>query len=345
MAIPITPTGFVVQTENSQVFISWDITPTATSYNLQRSTDGVTFSVLTFPTVNKFLDTTVVIGTQYFYQVAAINTSGTSSFTTPQTAIPTPNGEMSLLQLRVMSQQKADKVNSNFITTREWNNYINLAYNELYDLIVTVYDDYFLAPPARFLSDGTTYLYPLPDGKTTYIDPLNNTTPIAPAFYKLLGVDLGLNSANNANVTMDKFSFYDRNKFVYPNSAGTIYGVFNLQYRLMGNQIMFTPVPTANQPITLWYIPRLTNLLQDTDITTIGYSGWLQYVICRAAKYALDKEESDTSVVTQELLFLKNRIEESAMQRDSGRPDTITETRGGYWGDWGNGFSGPNGGW
>ncbi len=107
---------------------------------------------------------------------------------------------------------------------------------------------------------------------------------------------------------------------------------------------MIIPTPSAGQNISIWYIPRLPQLLQDTDLTTIGISGWLQYVIVRAAKYALDKEESDTSKLDNELLFLKNRIEASAMIRDAGMPDRISDVRSasGYWGS--GSIYGSNGG-
>jgi hypothetical protein len=70
----------------------------------------------------------------------------------------------------------------------------------------------------------------------------------------------------------------------------------------------------------------MTQLLQDTDILD-GVSGWTQYIIVRAAKYALDKEESDTSKLDAELIYLKSRIEETAMNRDAGQADKISETR------------------
>ena len=82
-----------------------------------------------------------------------------------------------------------------------------------------------------------------------------------------------------------------------------------------------------------------------TDTTTISISGWIQYVIVRAAKYALDKEESDTSKLDEELTFLKKRIEAAAQNRDAAQPDTIQDTRGGVaGGPWGYG-DGFKGGW
>lgn len=337
MAIPGLPNNFALQTANGQNLLTWSPSAGATSYSIQRSLDGVNYTNLATPTIPKYLDTAVSVGVEYFYQVASVNVSGTSPYAQPSilplSLIPAPVAEMSLATLRLTAQQKADRINSGFVTTQEWNQFIGLAMYELYDLLVTVYEDYYLAPLAQFQTNGNNYFYPLPDGFTTYTNGVTGASYVAPALYKLIGIDLGISTANNAWVTIDKFNTNDRNTFVYPNTASTIYGVFNLRYRMFGNQIEFIPTPSANQPIRLWYVPRLPQLLQDTDISTLGYSGWLQYAIVRAAKYALDKEESNTDKLDQELIYLKSRIEESAANRDAGKPDTITNVRlNGGWG-------------
>lgn len=350
MAIPGIPQNMVTQTANGQNLVSWDLSTGATSYDIQRSEDNVTYTALASvsgsPLATSYLDTAVTLGTQYWYQVRATNTDGSSTYTNPDSVVPTPTGEKCLAQIRLAAMQRADRVNSNFVTKAEWTSYINQAMFELYDLLVTVYEDYFIATPVQFNVVGSQFIYPLPNGTLTFqsgIDP--NITFVAPNFYKLTGVDLALNNASNAYVTVNKFNFINRNRFVYPNTASTIYGVFNMQYRVLGNNIEFIPTPTAGQQIRLWYIPRLTELLQDTDITTSGINGWLEYVIVRAAKYALDKEESDSSKLTEEIIFLKSRIEESAANRDAGQPDTISDTRSNNGGGWGNGFGGGwNGG-
>lgn len=333
MAVPATPNNPVVQVGNSQALVSCDLTPTALSYIVQRSVDGITYSTVGSPTLPTYLDTTVAIGTMYWYQIAAVNGSGTSPYTTPVAVVPAPTAEMSLFQLRLSAQQRADRVNSNFVTTAEWNNYLTQAMYELYDILVTAYDNYFLAPALQFPTVNSQMSYPLPDGI------LYNG---APALYKLEGLDLSVNTSQNAWVTLSRFNFIDRNKYIYPNSSSTIYGVFNLQYRVMGNSLLLIPPPSSSQILQLWYVPRLPQLLKDTDITTIGWSGWLEYAIVRAAILALAKEESDTTALQQQLVFLKQRIEEAAQNRDEGRPDTISDVRSstGFGSPFGNGSVG-----
>lgn len=340
MAIAGIPQNLAIQQGNRQILITWDMSVGATSYAIQRSTDGITYSAYDTATVAEFVDTVVVVGTMYYYKVASVNTDGTSAYASPVKMAIAPNGEMSLYELRLRAQQRADRVNSNFVSTTEWNFFLMQACYELYDLLIDVYEDYYSAPEVGFSTNGSQYYYDLPDGLLPFTNTETNQTVIAPPFYKLLGVDLAVNQTNNAYVTINKYNLIDRNKFVYPNTASTIYGVFNLQYRVMGSRIRFIPTPSGNQIIRLLYAPRLPQLLQDTDVTTIGFSGWLQYVIVRAAKYALDKEESPTDSLDQELLFLKSRIEAAASNRDAGQPDKISDIRSGNgWGynDWGNG--------
>ena len=351
---PGIPNNFVVQTSNQQVLVSWDLSAGADSYQINRSLDNITFTPLATvsgsPLATSYVDTAVVLGTQYWYQVSALTGVDSSPYTDTASAIPTPTAEMSLQALKLQSRQRADRVNSQFVTDSELRIYINQAMFELYDLLVTLYEDLYVATPIQFTADGNTYLFPLPNGSNTFLNGISLQSFTPKPFYKLLGVDLAIQNVTNGYVTVNKFNFIDRNRYVYPNTSSTIYGVFNMQYRLLGlNQMEFIPTPSGNQSIRVWYIPRLKELLMDTDITDIGISGWLEYVIVRAAKYILDKEESDTTKLDQELLFLKGRIEETASNRDAGMPDTISATRqsgGTGWGDGGGngGFNGSTGG-
>lgn len=345
MAVPGIAQNFFVQTANQVNLVSWDLVSGATSYVVQRSQDNITYTTVATlsgtPLATSYLDTTVVLGTQYWYKTAAVNATGTGLYTTSQSVVPTPTGEMCLSQIRLAAMQRADRVNSNFVTMPEWRNYINQSMFELYDLLVTVYEDYYVAPPIQFVTNGSTYQYPLPNGSLSFLNPNTGVTGVARPYYKLLGVDLALNSSPNGYVPVKKFNFSDRNKFVYPNSASTIYGVFNCEYRVMDNYIEFIPTPSGNQAFRLWYVPRLIELLQDTDTTTTGISGWIEYVIVKAAYYALTKEESDTSALVLQLTALNDRIISSATNRDAGMADTISDTRNSS--GWGNGTSGPGG--
>lgn len=346
--IPYQPQSLNAEQTDGNILLTWTGSLGATSYQVQRSLDGVNFTNLGTSLSNTYLDSLPGVGITYYYQVAGVSGAGTSVYSSIVSMVAAQPGEMSLGELRLRSQQSADRVGSDFVGIAEWNAFIRLAMYELYDLLITAYEDYNIAPYVYINTNATTQNYALPDG-TNYkggIYGASSGTPSA-KFYKLAGVDLGVNTSNNAWVTINRFDWIDRNAYVYPNSTSTIYGVYNMRYRVMGNNITFIPVPAGNQQIRLSYAPILTGLLSDNDLTTIGFSGWLRYVIVRSAKYALDKEEgSDTSKMDAELLFLKTRIEQSAINRDQGQPDTISETRkDSVYGGTGWGQGGGQGGW
>lgn len=347
--IPYQPQNLSAQQSDGNILLTWSGSLGATSYQIQRSIDGVNFTNLATSTTVQYIDAYPGIGIKYFYQVAGVSGAGTGAYSAIVSMVAAPPGEMSLGELRLRSQQSADRVGSDFVSTSEWNSFIRLAMYELYDLLITAYEDYNIAPYVLINTNATTQNYPLPDGASNYLGGTFGGVSGLPAakFYKLAGVDLGVNTSNNAWVTINRFDWIDRNAYVYPNSTSTIYGVYNMRYRIMGQNITFIPVPAGNQQIRLSYAPILAGLLADTDLTTIGFSGWLRYVIARSAKYALDKEEgTDTSKFDAELLFLKTRIEQSAINRDQGQPDTISETRkDSVYGGTGWGQGGGQGGW
>lgn len=330
MAAPAAPTNPSIDQADGNILVNWTASSGATGYSIQRSTDGVNFSVLdTVGIVTQYIDELPGVGIMYWYKVAGVNGDGTGSYSSAVQMVAAPPSEMALYELRLRSQQTADRVNSQFVTTSEWNSFIRLAMYELYDLLITAYEDLFASSYVFINTNGTTQNYPLPNGYNNYLGGVYGGASGDPAlaFYKLAGMDLGVNTSNNAWVTLRKFNFIERNKYVYPNSTSTIYGVYNMAYRLMGENVNIIPTPAGNQQIRMWYSPKLASLLADTDLTTIGYSGWLRYPIVRAAKYALDKEESPTQHLDAEILFLKQRIEQAASNRDDAIPDTISPTR------------------
>lgn len=350
MSIPYQVQGLTAEQADGNILLSWTGVLGATSYEVQRSTDGVNFSNLAAAGLTaQYVDELPGTGTMYYYQVAAINASGTGPYSSVAQMVAAPPSEMSLYELRLRCQQTADRVGSQFVTNAEWNAFIRLAMYELYDLLITSYEDMFSDKFVFINTNGTTANYPLPDGASNYLGGYypDATGDPAEAFYKLSGMDLGVNTSNNAWVTLNRYDFIDRNNYVYPNSTSTIYGVYNMRYRIMGTKVNIIPTPAGNQQIRMWYSPRLPALLSDTDVTTLGFSGWLRYVIVRSAKYALDKEQegADSSKLDAEILFMKQRIEQASQNRDIGSPDTISETRtDSLYG--GTGFSGgSSGGW
>lgn len=230
---------------------------------------------------------------------------------------------MTLAELRTAAQQRADMVNSDFVSDSEWTSYINASLYELYDLLIQKYgDDYYVSTDTSLVTDGTNDRYSL--------------ASITPAVYKLLGVDLQLSgtagAANGSYVPLQRFNFAERNVSGTAMTQGPL-ARDTMRYRLNGSYLWLTPLPAANQTIRLWYVPQMTALSAESS-TFDGVSGWLEYVVCDAAIKALQKEESDVSVLMAQKQALVERIEAAAENRDAGSPSTVADVSGRM--SWGN---------
>lgn len=216
---------------------------------------------------------------------------------------------MQLSDIQTAVLQRCNMENTNFVTTAELTEYINQSYFELYDILVQKYgDNYYVATAYQFQTDGINQLFNLPSD-----------------FYKLLGVDLQLANQNNSFVTIRPFNFSDRNRYAVPNFQ-SFYGVTNLRYRLNANQLWLTPIPAAGQTIQVWYAPRMTQLVNQSD-TVDGISGWTEYIIADVCIKVLAKEESDTSVFERQKAGLIERIESAAENRDAANPATVSDSQ------------------
>lgn len=333
MSLPGIPQNLYITTGNGTNCINWSIVAGAVTYSVQRSIDGVTFTTVASPAVNFYLDTSVVIGTQYWYQVASTNLGGTSPYANvgtnslPLTITPCAPGQINLGYLRYMAKLRADKLKSQFLTDDEWNWNLNQSAKKLFDsLIVKFGEMYFLAPPlqlptSQFGSSPESLAYiPLPSG-TNY----NN----APALYKLAGVDVSVNAGNGQWFTLPRFNWIDRNRYSTLQLSGTVQSIYGLAYCEFGNNLFLIPTPQAAQFIQLWYIPLMQEMVLDTDMMPFSISGWSELVVVDAAIKALLKEESyeQAAALSAERALIMDRIQEAAANRDVGQPNTVSNTR------------------
>lgn len=343
MSIPYMPQQVVLQTGNGKNFLTWNIAPGATSYSIQRSIDGINFSNLGTSVAPTYLDSAVTVGVSYYYQVASVNVSGSSPYTAsyPVSIVPCLPGQINLGYLRYLSQLRADKLNSDYLTTDEWNSNINQSMFELADILTTKFgDDYFLAPPLIIPLTGQVS-YPLPDG-SNYSN--------APAIYKLSGVDANISGSapgpNAGWVPLARANWSDRDKCTtYPGQAVALNNIYQMSYREMGQNLFVFPT-NQNQLLQLWYVPIMPQLLQDTDMLAFSFSGWSEYIIVDAAMKAMIKEESleKWNALNAIKNVLIERIETTAANRDVGQPNAVSNVRATMgdpgFSNWGNGFGG-----
>ncbi len=101
LTAPAAPTGLTALAGNSQVALSWNISPDTYTYNIYRGTSSggesataiaTGISTTTNPDSPDFVtytDGTAVAGTTYYYKVAAVNPGGTSGESNEASGLPT----------------------------------------------------------------------------------------------------------------------------------------------------------------------------------------------------------------------------------------------------------------
>lgn len=212
---------------------------------------------------------------------------------------------ITLAQLRLQARQRADMESSNFVKDNELTNYINNSIAELHDLLCEAFESEY--------NVQVTAAQTITSGQDSYDLPTD--------FYELKGVDIRL--SNQTWINVDKFNFNRRNLV----QDSFIWGAENLcyvQYRIVGNQLIFKPAPTGSAEYRLWYVPVATRLVDDADELD-DLNAYSEYVIVDAAIKMLQKEESDVAVLMAQKEALRKRIVDKASTRDAGQADVISD--------------------
>ena len=159
------------------------------------------------------------------------------------------SASMTLPEIREAVRQRADMVNSEFVSDAELSGYVNQSLFALYDLLVTTYGEDYFVEEASAVTDGGEFV------------------ELPRDFYKLLGVDL-LVSGAQGRVTLRQFTRMERNRASLP-------GVYldpwtSLRYRLRAGKLWLTPYPTTGQQLRVMYVPRMATLEEPFAIAVSG---------------------------------------------------------------------------
>lgn len=129
------------------------------------------------------------------------------------------------------ARQESDNENSFFVTDAEVLGWLNIGLSELYDIIITQFEDY----------AESVYIFNTIAGTQDYTLPID--------FYKLQGVDL---IEGQVNYTLRRFMNNERNRYqtnIYP-AMGRYF-----RYRIIGDKIRFMPIPQGAKQIRVSYAP------------------------------------------------------------------------------------------
>lgn len=267
------------------------------------------------------------------------------------------------LELRTLARQLSDMENSTFISDSEFNTYLNLGLQELYDLFAEVHgQEFFLKTQAIRLQDGIA-VYTLnddfhvlkgvdwmpnePPSTQYYEDDEGNRVTDIPlsGFSYTLWVPDGVFDDNT--FPLKPYTFFERHDGTRVEQLG-LRGERLMKFRVFTEQRAALQIPAESPSPTreyihrirfnplgsgwvlVWYIPSPPALSSDTDVM-VGFHGYEEYVSLYAAIRALRKEESDWASLATDLEAMKQRIQNMGSNRDMGHPSRVQDmTQSGY---------------
>lgn len=210
-----------------------------------------------------------------------------------------------LASLRARALDYADMASSSFPVEDRVRDYINAGLGELHDLLINAFEDYARELSTISLMNGTE-AYSLPSD-----------------FYKALKV-FALHGGHRYRLrrfSLDELDqLQDDENFVSYTPDDV-----NLRYRIMGDQIFFTPVPSGGS-VELWYAPQLTELADEGDTVSVMVPvSWEDFVALHAAIRLKIKEESDPSALMTERERIRQNIVAFSATRDAAEPQTVAD--------------------
>ncbi len=183
------------------------------------------------------------------------------------------------------AKQRADMVNSTFVSDTEWLTYISASYAHLYDLLVKA--DPGWAENTQTLTAASTALPSDYYGtKAVYYVPSTNQY-----------VPLKLVQENELH------QYYTGGGSSAPTG-----------YRIAGANIVLLPAGTTVGTCIHYYVPAPADITAGAT-TVDGVSGWEEFIVLDCAIKARLKQESSVTELVRERDMILARIEDMAMNR------------------------------
>ncbi len=119
-APPATPTGLAAIPGDGQASLRWNASSGATSWNVYRSSDGVTYTLDATVTQTNFIEAGLSDGSSYSYEVSAVNSIGESAAIAPVSVTPQVPPPAPTLQSATPSNNSFAMTDANFAVALQW---------------------------------------------------------------------------------------------------------------------------------------------------------------------------------------------------------------------------------
>lgn len=213
---------------------------------------------------------------------------------------------VTLLDLRTRVRQRANMERSKFCSDTEINGFISLSYKAFHNIIVTKFEDYYIAEPHDFT---------VASGASSEALPAD--------FLKVIAVNKS--RGGGKWYSLKPFNYNRRNQQGY----GPRPSLPDVGYRIFGNNLILAPQDNAPGDYQLIYVPRAADLAADED-TIDGVNGWEEWIVVDSVIKCISKEESDISDLVLERTEIRKLIDEAALNRDIGEPQCIQDVQSDY---------------
>ena len=223
-----------------------------------------------------------------------------------------------LSDLLTLLDERSNFENSGVFSQSEKITYLNNSLAELYEILITTYEDY----------DSHTFLSTL-SGVSNTIPLPNDVAKVRLVEYKFMLGSSQLGATDNY-YPINMFQMPQRNR--YGNTPPSIllpYQFAQLTYRVMGNNIIIEPCASAVGEFRVWYVQKWQNLVNLSDQLPIvmDTNAWSEYAIVSSCIKMMNKINLDASGFVAEKAELKDRIVSAAKNRTLAGPKCMINVR------------------
>ena len=273
---PAAPTGLGATPANTIVVLGWTASPTATGYNVKRSTtQGTGYVTIGTPATPNYTDNLVVNGTPYYYVVSATNNAGEGANSSEVSATPAPVKLDQSITFTLGLALAKTTVDAPFADVATATSSLAVTYSSDNEGVATVAAD----GTVTLTGLGTAHILANQAGDAGYNPApqvaqaltVSKGTPVItwanPADI-MVGTALGDSQLNATTTVLGSFDYSPASGTVLPSGTTTL----SVQFTPTATALYDTPAPKT---VSVNVLPRIQNLHDYTfndDQTPAGFS-------------------------------------------------------------------------
>jgi hypothetical protein len=215
---------------------------------------------------------------------------------------------VTLAELKISTRNKADLLKNLAVGETELRDLVNESYRSLYRKVINSYPNQNLQS-YEFVVQGSADGY---------------TFPSNISIYRLDGVER-LFDADNCWYDVRAFQWAERNLY---NGAWNVFRFWNIGYiYLVPATLRFRANTDVGGTYRIWYIPNVTDLVDESDQILPDLEKWSEYITTDATIKCLIKLNRPADEWMQRKAVLEQDIANSSVKRDVLAPQRVANVR------------------